>query len=39
MGSFTLNNRVKIDENKLFAKTRHNPSIITDFKCKNLVCY
>ena len=23
-----------IDKNKLFAKTSHNPSIITDFECK-----
>ena len=30
----TLNRLVKVDENKSFAKTRHNPSIVTDFECK-----
>ena len=32
--NLTLNHRVKIVENKLLVKTRHNKIIITDFKWK-----
>ena len=32
-----LNHQVKVVENKLFVKTRHNKIIITDFEWKVLV--